>query len=92
MISHYMPYRDLAKEFGVTISEAKKVGNSGFCHIKIKSFLDRDEAYTYAATIPGSQVFCWSQQGPCSNWGYDVVREETFEERDARIRKILKLS
>ena len=32
----------------------------------------------------------WRQQGPCSNWGYDIYRLENNQECQKRIKKELK--
>jgi hypothetical protein len=39
------------------------------------------------AENPSYTKHYWQQQGPCSNWGYDVFRPETDEEYNNRLEQ-----
>lgn len=44
----------------------------------------------YLATHPEYEKQWFHEQGPCSNWGYDIYRIETDKEFDRRIKKEIK--
>ena len=46
--------------------------------IKMNKFLAKHTEY---------ETHWFNQQGPCSNWGYDVFRPETDGESDKRMRR-----
>lgn len=85
----FMPYRELAAEFGCDIKLARKIINMGHLNIVIQEFSNEERAKAFLSQNPNCFIRYYQVQGPCTNYGWEVCRKETDEERQRRIKNAL---
>ncbi|SRR3990167_5573665 len=95
-----MTSKEFAQKFNTTIEIAVRIIDKVPCRVFVKSFsvydefdskdTDRIKMEQFLKEHPDYEKIYFHQQGPCSNWGYDIFRLETEREYQSRIKKEIK--
>lgn len=95
-----MNTKQFSEKFGISPEIGKKIHFRDKAKIVVKSYSIYDfgdknnpqvkEIEQLLRNNPNYEIAHWQQSGPCSNWGQDILRLETDEEYENRIRNKIK--